>query len=36
MAEMDEGGQEPVDAHELVFTPAPTARFRGRDASLAS
>lgn len=35
VAEVHEGGQEPVDEDQPVLRPAPIARFRGRDASLA-
>lgn len=35
VTEMDEGGQEPADEHQPVLRAAPTACFRGREASLA-
>ncbi len=35
MPEVHERGQKPVGEHQPVFAPAPTARFRSRDTSLA-
>ncbi|MFJ4880822.1 hypothetical protein ACIP93_37210 [Streptomyces sp. NPDC088745] len=35
MAQVDQGGRQPVDEHQLVLRTSPTARFRCRETSRA-